>query len=140
MKTKETVNIIHKLYLVRFTIEGKRVYKPGITRHTDVTKRFQRSLDDGTISDFKIMKSSYFESEEEAYKAEQNLFEEIKTKFGGYEHKDGVTRFHNLWIQNKYGGITEIRKYNQDEVNHCWKYIDNNGAPSHWMVQKNILI
>ncbi len=62
MKTKETVNIRHKLYLVRFTIEGKRVYKPGITRHTDVTKRFQRSINDGTISDFKIMKSSYFES------------------------------------------------------------------------------
>ena len=132
--------MIHKLYLVRFTIEGKRVYKPGITRHTDVTKRFQRSLDEGTISDFKIMKSSYFPNEEEAYKAEQKLFEIIKQKFGGYEHEDGVTRFHNLWIKNKYSGITEIREYNQDEVNHCWKYIDNNGAPSHWMVQKNILI
>ena len=132
MKTKETVNIRHKLYLVRFTIEGKRVYKPGITRHTDVTKRFQRSLDDGTISDFKIMKSSYFPNEEEAYKAEQNLFEEIKHKFGGYEHEDGVTRFHNLWIKHKYGGITEIRKYNQNEVDHCWQYINNNGKKTYY--------
>ena len=122
----------HKLYLTRFTIEGKRVYKPGITRHTDVTKRFSRSINDGTISDFKIMKSSYFESEEEAYKAEQNLFEEITHKFGGYDdHEDGITRFHNLWIKYKYGGITEIRKYNQDEVNHCWKYIDNNGKKTY---------
>ena len=132
MKTKETANIRHKLYLVRFTIEGKRVYKPGITRHTDVTKRFQRSLDEGTISDFKIMKSSYFPNEEEAYKAEQNLFEEIKHKFGGYEHEDGVTRFHNLWIKHKYGGITEIRKYNQNEVDHCWQYINNNGKKTYY--------
>ena len=132
MKTKETANIRHKLYLVRFTIEGKRVYKPGITRHIDVTKRFQRSLDDGIISDFKIMKSSYFPNEEEAYKAEQNLFEEIKHKFGGYEHEDGVTRFHNLWIKHKYGGITEIRKYNQNEVDHCWQYINNNGKKTYY--------
>ena len=132
MKTKETANLRHKLYLTRFTIEGKKVYKPGITSHTDVTKRFQRSLDNGTISDFKIMKSSYFESEEKAYKAEQNLFEEIKHKFGGYDdHEDGITRFHNLWIQNKYSGITEIRKYNQNEVNYCWKYIDNNGKKTY---------
>ena len=120
---------MYKLYLVRFTLDGQKVYKPGITSHIDVAKRFKRVLDEGIITDFKIMKSSYFENEEEAYKAEQILFEEIKYKFGGYEHKDGVTRFHNFYTRKKYNGITEIRKYNQNEVNHCWKYINNNGWP-----------
>ena len=50
----------HKLYLVRFTLDGQKVYKPGITSHIDVAKRFKRILDEGIITDFKIMKSSYF--------------------------------------------------------------------------------
>ena len=122
---------IHKLYLVRFEVDNKRCYKPGITSNIDVTRRFERSLKEGTISDFKIMKSSYFSNKEEAYKAEQKLFGEVIDKFGGYNHKDGKTRFHNFWTNNKYNGITEIRKYNQDEVNHCWKYIDNNGKKTY---------
>ena len=57
---------MYKLYLVRFTLDGQKVYKPGITSHIDVAKRFKRILDEGIITDFKIMKSSYFENEEEA--------------------------------------------------------------------------
>ena len=123
---------MYKLYLVRFTLDGQKVYKLGITSHIDVAKRFKKVLDEGIITDFKIMKSSYFENKEEAYKAEQILFEEIKYKFGGYEHKDGVTRFHNFYTRKKYNGITEIRKYNQNEVNYCWKYIDNNGKKTYY--------
>ena len=125
------MNKIHKLYLVRFTIEGQKAYKSGITSHIDVAKRFKIPLNEGTISDFKIMKSSYFESEEEAYKSEQNLFKEIITEFGGYNHKDGKVRFHNFYTKRKHNGITEIRKYNQNEVNHCWKYINNNGEKTY---------
>ena len=121
----------HKLYLVRFTIDGQKAYKVGITRHIDVAKRFKRILDEGAISSFKIMKSSYFESEEEAYEAEQNLFKEITHKFGGYKHKDGIIRFHNFYTKRKYNGITEIRTYNQNEVNYCWQYINNNGKKTY---------
>ena len=121
----------HKLYLVRFTIDGQKAYKVGITRHIDVAKRFKRILDEGSISSFKIMKSSYFESEEEAYEAEQNLFKEIIHKFGGYKHKDGIIRFHNFYTKRKYNGITEIRTYNQNEVNYCWQYINNNGKKTY---------
>jgi len=122
---------MYKLYLVRFTIEGQKAYKSGITSHIDVARRFRIPLNEGTISDFKIMKSSYFESEEEAYKSEQNLFKEIINKFGGYNHKDGKVRFHNFYTKRKHNGITEIRKYNQNEVNHCWKYINNNGKKTY---------
>ena len=123
---------MYKLYLVRFTLDGQKVYKLGITSHIDVAKRFKKVLDEGIITDFKIMKSSYFESEEEAYEAEQNLFKEIIHKFGGYKHKDGIIRFHNFYTRKKYNGITEIRKYNQNEVNYCWKYIDNNGKKTYY--------
>ena len=68
-----------------------------------------------------------------------NNIKEIKYKFGGYEHKDGVTRFHNFYTRKKYNGITEIRKQNQNEVNHCWKYINNNGKKTYYERQiKNI--
>ena len=121
----------HKLYLVRFTIDGQKAYKVGITSHIDVARRFKIPLNEGTISGFKIMKSSYFTSKEEAYEAEQNLFKEITHKFSGYKHKDGIVRFHNFYTKRKYNGITEIRKYNQNEVNHCWKYINNNGKKTY---------
>mgnify|MGYP001299486936 CR=1 FL=1 len=121
----------HKLYLVRFTIDGQKAYKVGITRHIDVAKRFKKILDEGAISSFKIMKSSYFKSKEEAYEAEQNLFKEIIHKFGGYKHKDGIIRFHNFYTKRKYNGITEIRTYNQNEVNYCWQYINNNGKKTY---------
>ncbi len=117
----------YQLYLVLFKIEGQNSYKPGITGHDDVTKRFESYLEEGIISDFKKVTSSYFLTREEAYKAEQKLFVEVADKFGGYKHKDGRTRFHNFYTKNKYNGITEIRKYDETEVNYCQDYIDNNG-------------
>ena len=118
----------YQLYLVLFKIEGQNSYKPGITGHDDVTKRFESYLEEGIISDFKKVTSSYFLTREEAYKAEQKLFVEVANKFGGYKgHKDRITRFHNFYTKINYNGITEIRKYDETEVNYCQDYIDNNG-------------
>ena len=117
----------YKLYLVRLVIDNESCYKPGITSHRDVTKRFESLIESDTIRNFKIMKSSYFPTRTEAYAAEQKLFDLVIERFGGYRHADGRVRFHNFWTDRQYSGITEMRKYNQDEVNYCWDYIDRNG-------------
>jgi len=117
---------MHKLYLVNFIIEGKRCFKVGITSSIDVTKRFQRLITSGDIEEFKVYKSSYFDSYNEAYNAEQSLMKQIISKFGGYDH-NGEIKFHNFWSKNKLSGITEIRKYRQNEVSFAWNYINENG-------------
>jgi len=117
----------YKLYLVRFVIDNESCYKPGITSNRDVTKRFERLLESDTIRNFKTMKSSYFPTGAEAYAAEQKLFDLVIERFGGYRHADGRVRFHNFWTDKQHSGITEMRKYNQDEVDYCWRYIDRNG-------------
>ncbi len=128
---------MHKLYLVSFIIEGRRCFKIGITSNFDVTKRFQKHIDNGDILAFKIYKSSYFQSYDDAYNAEQLLMENIVNKFGGYNF-NGEVRFHNFWSKNKLGGITEIRKYKQAEVNFAWKFIDENGKKSYKKLQKDL--
>lgn len=121
----------HKLYLVTFktksTDQWQSCYKPGYTHHIDVTDRFQSHIQSHTILDFRVLKSSYFSSMEEAFAAEQDLIQRVIDKFGGYRPRDGVTRFHNFWSTTKHNGITEMRKYNQDEVDYCRDYIENNG-------------
>jgi len=127
---------MHKLYLVNFKIEGKRCFKIGITSKIDVTNRFQRHINTGTITEFKVYKSSYFNSYDEAYDAEQNLMKLIVKEYGGYNHK-GEIKFHNFWTKTKLGGITEIRKYDQNEVSFAWNYINENGEKSLKKLQKN---
>lgn len=121
---------MQKLYLVNFEIEGKRCFKVGITSKFDVTERFQRHINSGAITNFKVYKSSYFSTYDEAYEAEQNLMQEIVDEFGGYEH-DGDIKFHNFWTKTKLGGVTEIRKYDQSEVSYAWDYINENGEKSY---------
>mgnify|MGYP003673858471 FL=1 len=117
---------MHKLYLVNFKVDGKRCFKVGITSSIDVTKRFQRLITSGDIKEFKVYKSSYFDSYDDAYNAEQLLMSEIISIYGGYDH-NGEIKFHNFWSKNKLSGITEIRKYKQDEVSYAWNYINKNG-------------
>ncbi len=40
---------MHKLYLVSFIIEERRCFKIGITSNFDVTKRFQKHINNGNI-------------------------------------------------------------------------------------------
>lgn len=119
-----------KLYLVTFTILGSKVYKLGITSKSDVKDRFSYDIRKYGIKDFKILKSSYFKTEEEAIQAEQDAFLTIKGKFpeNNYVDKTGMNFFHNFWTEEQLNGITEIRKYNYLEVQEAYKFISKNGA------------
>ena len=127
---------MHKLYLVSFIIEERMCFKIGITSSFDVTKRFQVHIDNSDILAFKIYKSSYFESYDTAYEAEQLLMNNIVNEFGGYHH-DGEIKFHNFWSKNKLGGITEIRKYNKEEVNYAWEFINEHGERKYKKLQNH---
>lgn len=120
--------MIYKQYLVTFYIDNTKCWKSGITAKWDVYNRFKDEIKKGIISGFKIHKSTWFRTKEEAYNTEQNLFNEIINNFGGYKHKDGNIRFHNFYTKNKYNGITEIRKYDYNEYKHAWDYINNHGG------------
>lgn len=120
----------HKLYLVNFKYKGKKYFKPGITGKGDVMDRFRYAIQKHRLEDFKIMKSSWFMTEQEAKDAEQSLFLVIKTLFpeNNYVDKNGKHFFHNEWFEEQLNGITEIRKYNHKEVQAAYKFLSENGA------------
>jgi len=120
----------HKLYLVNFKYKGKKYFKAGITGKGDVMDRFKYAIQKHRLEDFKIMKSSWFKTEQEAEKAESNLFETIMTLFpeNNYVDKNGNHYFHNEWLNEKLNGITEIRKYNHKEVQTAFQFIAENGV------------
>jgi hypothetical protein len=120
----------HKLYLVNFKYNKKKYFKAGITGKGDVMERFKDAIQEYRLEDFKIMKSSWFKTEQEADKAEKSLFETIKTLYpeNNYVDKNGKHYFHNEWFDEKLNGITEIRKYNHKEVQVAFQFIAENGA------------
>mgnify|MGYP001299403653 CR=1 FL=1 len=120
----------HKLYLVNFKYNNKKYFKAGITGKSDVKERFSYAIRKHRLIDFKIMKSSWFKTEEEAKNAEENLFETIKTLYpeNNYVDKNGKHFFHNEWFKEQLNGITEIRKYNHKEVQTAFQFIAENGA------------
>ena len=92
--------------------------------------RFRYAIQKHRLEDFKIMKSSWFMTEQEAKDAEQSLFLVIKTLFpeNNYVDKNGKHFFHNEWFEEQLNGITEIRKYNHKEVQAAYKFLSENGA------------
>ena len=42
------------------------------------------------------------------------------------KYKNGKRYFHNKWFKEQINGITEVRKYNQDEVDIAKEFIINN--------------
>ena len=120
----------HKLYLVNFKYNNKKYFKAGITGKGDVKDRFKYAIQKHRLVDFKIMKSSWFKTEQEANNAEMNLFKTIMTLFpdNNYVDKNGKHYFHNEWFKEKLNGITEIRKYNHKEVQTAYQFIAENGA------------
>ena len=119
-----------KLYLVTFEYEGSKFFKVGITTKGDVMERFKYSILKYNFKNFKIHKSSWFKSEEEAKLAEDKCFNEIKSNFpeNNYVDAQGNHHFHNKWLDEKINGITEIRVYNVAEYQFAWNYIDTNGV------------
>tara|TARA_S200002703_G_scaffold159280_1_gene172196 strand:+ start:1424 stop:1813 length:390 start_codon:yes stop_codon:yes gene_type:complete len=121
---------MYKLYLVKFKYKGSLYFKGGITSKADVLERFRYDIQKYDLKEFKIMKSSWFRTEAEALDAEQRLFMTIITKFpeNNYVDKDGNHRFHNFWLEENLGGISEMRKYNHKEVQEAYKFISENGV------------
>ena len=119
-----------KIYLVTFTIEGKKVYKIGITGKSDVQERFQRLIDSGTITDFKIHLSRWVKNQSIAEEKEKKCFVDIVVNYPQNNYinkKNGNVHFHNLWLDEQVSGITEIRKYDYKEYKHAYNLVDKSG-------------
>ena len=58
-----------KIYLVTFEYEGSKFFKVGVTSKGDVMERFKYYILKYKLKNFKIHKSSWFKSEEEAKQA-----------------------------------------------------------------------
>tara|TARA_R110000796_G_scaffold180250_1_gene296833 strand:+ start:323 stop:715 length:393 start_codon:yes stop_codon:yes gene_type:complete len=123
----------HKLYLVVFNYNGSKYFKVGITSKTDVDKRFKYAKIKYGLTEFKIRRSSWFKTKEEAEEEEQSLFNIIIDKFpeNNYVDKNGKHYFHNKWFSEKLNGITEIRKYNHEEAQVAYEFIGENGERNH---------
>ena len=118
-----------KVYLVTFEYEGTKFFKVGSTQKGDVMDRFKYEISKYNLQNFKIHKSSWFKSLNEALIAEHKCFEDIKNTFpeNNYVDAKGTHYFHNKWLKQKINGITEMRKYNGKEYKFAWNFIDKNG-------------
>lgn len=119
---------MQKLYLVSFFVEGRKVYKIGITGHWDVQRRFQSLLDAGEITDLEIRVSVWIPNEEIAEQKEKKCFKTIKEMFPQNNfYKQGKPYFHNFWLENYISGITETRNYNEEEFQFAQTLVENSG-------------
>jgi len=122
---------MQKLYLVSFLVEGKKVYKIGITSHRDVQRRFQSLLDAGDITELKIYVSVWLPNREIAEQKEQECFLAITKMFPQNNYsKQGKQYFHNIWLDKKISGITEIRRFVEEERQFAFNLVSNSG-PTH---------
>jgi len=118
---------IYKLYLVQYYYLGKRYYKCGLTSKTNVKDRFKYDIAKYKLQKFSIIKSGYLKGIMEEDTKEKELFRLIMDKFPKNNYiKNGKSYFHNEWFKEQINGITEVRKYNQDEVNLAIDFIVNN--------------
>lgn len=114
----------YKVYLAKLKRTDRKpytVYKVGITRSHDAMDRLLYAGPDEphpiskTFTDIKIMKTVWVESEEQALALEQKIIDNIK---GSEDY------FHNWWEPEKLSGITEMRKWDYDEVQRIFKLMD----------------
>lgn len=119
----------YKVYLAKLKRSDRKpftVYKVGITRSHDAMDRLLYNKPDEphpiskTFTDIKIMKTVWVESEEQAVALEQYIIDNIK---GSEDY------FHNWWEPEKLSGITEMRKWDYDEVQRIFKLMDE-GIPN----------
>lgn len=118
---------VYKLYLVQYYYLGKRYYKCGLTHHKDVNDRFKYDILKYKLQNFRVIKSGYLKGLMENDTKENELFNLIMDKFPENNYyKNGKRYFHNKWFKEQINGITEVRKYNQDEVDIAKEFIINN--------------
>ena len=119
-----------KLYLVRFSITGEQghFYKIGIHKtSSDVYNRFKQEIEDNIIYNFKIILSVWVPINL-LETVEDECFKAITNKFNGYKAKDGKIRFHNFYLKEMINGLTEVRIYNQEEVNYAYQLLLTKGS------------
>ena len=91
-----------KLYLARFKDKrtGEQFYKIGQCYQYNADERFKVKPDQYNNYDIKIMASAWGPADE------VDLWEQ---KLLGIKEKD-------FWIEEKFSGVTEIRKFTRDEI------------------------
>ena len=118
---------VYKLYLVQYYYLGKRYYKCGLTTKGDVMDRFKYDILKYKLQNFRVIKSGYLKGLVEDDTKENELFNLIMDNFPENNYyKNGKRYFHNKWFKEQINGITEVRKYNQDEVDIAKEFIINN--------------
>jgi hypothetical protein len=96
------------------------VYKIGITKSRDAMDRinYRGSDEPNPITDFftdnKIMMTIWCDTYEEAYQVEQYLMEHIA---------GSAKLFHNWKEPSMISGLTEMRIWNYEEVQKCFKFL-----------------
>jgi hypothetical protein len=100
----------------------KCVYKVGITSHPDVERRFDIVEDDpGSIMKHfqrkKCMASVWCDNEGQALELESHIFKTIV-------EKSNTQRFHDWHEPVQLSGITEMRKWNYDEIQYVFQIFD----------------
>lgn len=114
----------YKIYLVVFTLveSNKRVWKIGLHRGSDIDNRFKKEIKEKIIKDFKIYLSVWVD-DNILERVEKECFDEIVSEFGGYKG-----RFHNFWLPKMIPGLTEMREYNNKEVQYAYKMLQRKGT------------
>lgn len=112
-----------KVYLAklkRTDVLPRCVYKVGITNSGDAMQRLTYCGDDepfpisSYFSDIKVMKSIITSDMSEAAHIESSIMSDIA----------GESAFHNWYEPDHISGITEMRKWNYDEVQKIFKIMD----------------
>ena len=118
---------VYKLYLVQYYYLGKRYYKCGLTTKKDVMDRFKYDILKYKLENFRVIKSGYLKGLMENDIQEKKLFNLIMDQFPENNYYKGTKRyFHNEWFKDQINGITEVRKYDQEEVDFAKDFIVNN--------------
>lgn len=116
----------YKVYLAKLKRTDawpRCVYKVGITSSTDAMRRLTYTGPDepnpivGTFPDIKVMKAIWCESREEAEQVEAYIMKTIR-------EAKGDAYFHNWREPKKLSGITEMRKWDYDEIQAIFKLMD----------------
>lgn len=117
---------MYKVYLARLRREDvypKCVYKVGITGSSDAMTRLTYAKADEpnpiikTFPDIKVMNSIVVDTKEKAEKIEASIMEAIR-------YSKGDKWFHNWFEKAKVSGITEMRKWDYDEVQSVFKMMN----------------
>jgi hypothetical protein len=114
---------MYKVYLAKLKRTNAKpscVYKVGITSFSDAEKRLKYNGADEPFPiikyfpDIKVMKTIWVKSKEHAEKVESDIMQAIG---------NGKT-FHDWYEPDQISGITEMRKWNYDEIQSIFQMMD----------------